>query len=48
MSLEPEWLIALRSLFKGKDGPRNIAYAVFFVIYLIAGIVIYVLNSLFS
>ena len=48
MSLEPEWLTRLKDLFKGKDGPRNVAYAVFFVIYLIAGIVIYVLNSLFG
>jgi len=46
--MKPEWLIRLEDLFKGKDGPRNIAYAVFFVIYLLTGIVIYVLNSLFG
>ena len=46
MSLEPEWLIALRSLFKGKDGPRNIAYAVFFIIYLVTGILIYLAHTM--
>ena len=46
MSLEPEWLIALKSLFKGKDGPRNIAYCVFFVIYLVVGIVIYLAHTM--
>ena len=46
MSLEPEWLIKLKDLFKGKDGPRNIAYCVFFVIYLLVGIFIYLAHTI--
>ena len=46
MSLEPEWLIRLKDLFKGKDGPRNIAYFIFFIIYLVTGIVIYLAHTI--
>ncbi len=44
--MKPEWLMRLEDLFKGKDGPRNIAYCVFFVIYLITGIVIYLAHTM--
>ena len=46
MSLEPEWLNRLKDLLKGKDGPRNIAYCVFLVIYLLTGIVIYLAHTI--
>lgn len=46
MSLKPDWLTRVESLFKGKDGPRNIAYAVFFVIYLVVGIFIYLAHTI--
>jgi len=44
--MKPEWLMRLEDLFKGKDGPRNISYAVFFVIYLVTGILIYLAHTM--